>query len=256
MSAFFRLAPALLLAALLLAGWEAYCRLAEVPALILPPPSGVLRALLTERESLGRHALSTVQVTALGFSLSIAFAFATSLAMHFVPWLQRGLMPLLVASQTIPLVALAPLMILWFGFGLLPKVLLVILVTFFPILLSLLSGYRAAEAAHLDLLASMGAGRWARFRRVRLPSARASFFTGLRISATYAIVATIFAEYAGARSGIGIFILTAKNSFRADLVLAGVVASALLTLGLLALIAAVQRLTARRFRTEVTHAGA
>lgn len=240
-----RLLPVLILAVCLLAGWEAWCRIAQVSPLILPPPSGVIRALVLERAALTGHALATMGVAALGFSLSVAFAFATSVALHFAPWAERGLMPLFVASQTVPLVALAPLMILWFGFGLLPKVLLVVLVTFFPMLLSLLSGYRQTPPAFRDLLASMGAGRWTVFRRASLPSARASFLAGLRISATYAIVATIFAEYAGARRGIGIYILAAKNNFRADLVLAAVFVSASLTLALLGAIRLTERLTAR-----------
>lgn len=243
-----RILPALILALALLAGWEAYCAATDVSPLVLPPPSGILRALVLERAEIAGHAASTILVATIGFALSVGFATVTSVALYFTPWLQRGLMPLLVASQTVPLVALAPLMILWFGFGLLPKVLLVILVTFFPILVSLLSGYRQAPAAYVDLLRSMGAGPVRVFRQVTLPVARPSFFAGLRISATYAIVATIFAEYAGARQGIGIYILTAKNNFRADLVLAGVVVSAVLTLTLLGALQVADRLTARRFR--------
>lgn len=240
-----RALPTLILAACLLAGWETYCRLAGVSALILPAPSGVARALVLNRAEIGGHALASASVAALGFALSVGFAFLASVALHFAPPARRALLPLFVVSQTVPLIALAPLMILWFGFGLLPKVLLVILVTFFPMLLSLLSGYGQAPPAFRDLLASMGAGRWAIFRRATLPSARASFFAGLRISATYAIVATIFAEYAGARRGLGIYILSAKNNFRADLVLAAVVVSATLTLALLGLLRLIERLTAR-----------
>lgn len=247
-----RVLPPLILAACLLAGWEAYCHLAEVSPMILPAPSGVIRALVLNGAEIGGHALSTLSVATLGFSLSICFAFATSVALHFVPWAARGLMPLFVASQTVPLIALAPLMILWFGFGLLPKVLLVILVTFFPMLISLLAGYRQTPPAFIDLLSSMGARPWTIFRRASLPSARPSFLAGLRISATYAIVATIFAEYAGARKGLGIYILAAKNNFRADLVLAAVVASAALTLALLGAIQLLDHLTAKR--PEARHA--
>ncbi|WP_225028506.1 ABC transporter permease [Xinfangfangia pollutisoli] len=231
--------------AALLAGWEAYCRLAGVSPLVLPPPSGVLRALVQNRAEIAPHAQATLSVAALGFSLSVAFAFLTSVVLQALPRAERALMPLFVASQTVPLVALAPLMILWFGFGLLPKVLLVVLVTFLPMLISLLSGYRQVPQAFVDLLQAMGAGRWTVFRRARLPSARPAFLAGLRISATYAIVATIFAEYAGARRGLGIYILAAKNNFRADLVLAAVVVSAGLTLALLALLHLAARLTAR-----------
>lgn len=240
-----RILPTLILSALLLVGWEVYCRLSGVSPLVLPAPSGVIRALVMNRTDIGTHALATLSVAVPGFGLSVAFAFLTSTVLHFTPWLRRGLMPLFVASQTVPLVALAPLMILWFGFGVLPKVLLVVLVTFFPILLSLLSGYRQTPAAFCDLLASMGAGRWTVFRRAALPSARAAFLAGLRIAATYAIMATIFAEYAGARRGLGIYILSAKNNFRADLVLAAVVVSAVLTLAFLGVLRLIDRLTVR-----------
>lgn len=237
-------APALL-AAVLLVAWEGYCHLSGISALVLPAPSTILTALITNRVDIAGHAYATAKVALLGFSLSVGFAFLASLALHVAPLAQRALLPLFVASQTVPLVALAPLMILWFGFGLLPKVMLVILVTFFPMLLSLLSGYRQTPQAFVDLLVSMGAGAWAVFYRARLPFARASFLAGLRISATYAIVATIFAEYAGARQGLGIYILAAKNNFRADLVLAAVVVSAGLTLLLLGIVKLVARLTAR-----------
>lgn len=248
-----RILPAVFIALSILALWELYCAWADVSPLILPAPSDVARALAADRAAISEHAVSTLSVAALGFCLSVAFAFLASVALHFLPPLERGLMPLFVVSQTVPLIALAPLMILWFGFGLLPKMLLVILVTFFPMLVSLLSGYARAAGDHLDLLASMGAGRATLFRRARLPAARAAFFAGLRISATYAIVATIFAEYAGARRGIGIFILSAKNNFRADLVLAAVVVSAVLTLLLLGAVRLVERLSDRRRGRHAAH---
>lgn len=240
--------PALVLAAAFLGGWESYVALTGASALVLPAPSDVLRGLWVERGEIARHAAATIGVASVGFSLSVVFAFLVSVALHFAGWLRRGLMPLLVASQTVPIVALAPLMVLWFGFGLLPKVLLVILVTFFPMVVSLMAGYATLPRAFRDQLVSMGAGPWQVFRRATLPCARGHFFSGLRISATYAIVATIFAEYAGARRGLGIYILTAKNNFRADLVLSAVVVSALLTLTLLALVRGVERATGRRYR--------
>lgn len=240
---FARVLPTLIVVTCLIASWESYCDLFQVSPLILPAPSGIVLALWHNREEIGTHALSTMGVAVLGFSLSVFFAFIISIMLHFARWAERGFMPVFVASQTIPLIALAPLMILWFGFGLLPKVLLVILVTFFPMLISLLSGYRQTPQEFIDLLASMGASKWSQFRRARLPSARPVFLAGLRISATYAIVATIFAEYSGARRGLGIYILSAKNNFRADLVLAAVVISALLTLTLLGSINLIDRLT-------------
>lgn len=245
--------PAVVLAAAFLGGWEIYVTLSGASPLVLPAPSDVLRGLWRERSAIMRHALATINVATVGFSLSVAFAFCMSVALHFAGWLRRGMMPLLIASQTVPIVALAPLMVLWFGFGLLPKVILVILVTFFPMVVSLMAGYAQVPQVYRDQLVSMGGRKRQVFARATLPFARPHFFSGLRISATYAVVATIFAEYAGARSGLGIYILTAKNNFRADLVLSGVVVSAFLTLLLLALIQIVERATGRRYRRP-THA--
>ena len=162
--------------------------------------------------------------------------------MDFVPFMRRALLPIFIASQTLPLVAIAPLVVLWFGFGLLPKVLLVALVTFFPLLVALLQGYESTDRDIAELLHSMKASRWRVFRLARLPSALPYFFAGLRISITYAVVGAIFAEYAGAASGLGIYILNAKNNFRPDLVLAAVVVSAVLTLCLFGLTLLIERL--------------
>ena len=141
-----------------------------------------------------------------------------------------------------PIIAIAPLMIIWFGFGLTPKILIVILVTFFPITVSLSDGFRSAEAEAMDLLGSMGASKWGVFRHVRLPSALPSFFSGLRIAITYAVVAAVFAEYVGAKSGLGIFMLIQKNSFRTDLVLAAVVVTALVSVSLFLMVSVMQRI--------------
>ena len=224
--------PALISVAFLLALWEAYVRVAEVPVSMLPPPSRVAAQMVIHREALWLNTLPTLQATLLGFACSLSAAFAFSVLIDFARPLRRALFPVLVISQTIPLVAIAPLVVLWFGFGLLPKVLLVALVTFFPMLVALVDGYDSTEPEIEQLVASMGASRWSVFRRGRLPSALPYFFAGLRISITYAVVAAIFAEYAGAVRGLGIYILNAKNSFRPDLVLAAVVVSSLLTLAL------------------------
>jgi ABC-type nitrate/sulfonate/bicarbonate transport system permease component len=135
--------------------------------------------------------------------------------------------------------------VLWFGFDLTPKVLLVALVTFFPMLVALVDGYAATDPELEALLRSMGASRRVVFRTARLPSAMPYFFAGLRISITYAVVAAIFAEYVGARAGLGIVILNAKNSFRPDLMLAAVVISSALTLMLFGATALLQRIVLR-----------
>jgi ABC-type nitrate/sulfonate/bicarbonate transport system permease component len=219
--------------------WEGYVRLSGLSAQTLPPPSQVLLQVWLERQNLVENLIPTLRATLSGFSLSLASAFILSMVVDFSPRLRRALFPLFIISQTLPLVAIAPLVVLWFGFGLTPKILLVALVTFFPMLVAFVEGYAATEGEIEDLLASMGASRWKRFRLARLPSALPYFFAGLRIS--YAVVGAIFAEYAGAAKGLGIYILNAKNNFRPDHVLAAVFVSSVLTLALFAVTVLIQR---------------
>ncbi|MBT9384883.1 ABC transporter permease [Pseudooceanicola sp. CBS1P-1] len=238
-----RALPALVSVCAILLAWEVYVDLAGVSPTLLPAPSRVVEQGWAARAVLLANAGPTLAATLSGFALSLASAFVFSVAIDFVPVLRRALFPVFVISQTLPLVAIAPLIVLWFGFGLLPKILLVALVTFFPMLVALVDGYESTDDDLQRLLRSMGAGRAGVFRRARLPSALPYFFAGLRISITYAVVAAIFAEYAGAQRGLGIFILNAKNNFRPDLVLAAVFVSSALTLVLFALAAGLQRLS-------------
>jgi ABC-type nitrate/sulfonate/bicarbonate transport system permease component len=225
--------------------WELYVHLSGISPLMLPAPSRVLEQIVLNRALLWDNTLPTLKATCAGFALSLTVAFVLSVALDFMPRLRRALFPIFVVSQTLPLVAIAPLVVLWFGFDLTPKVLLVALVTFFPMLVALVDGYSATDSDIENLMRSMGATRVQIFRSARFPSALPYFFAGLRISITYAVVAAIFAEYVGARAGLGIVILNAKNSFRPDLVLAAVVISSALTLGLFALTALIQKLALR-----------
>lgn len=218
----------------LLAVWELYADFSGIRPSILPAPSRVLAQGFANRQALIDNTWPTIGATLAGFGCSLAVAFVFSVLMDFARPVRRALFPLFVVSQTLPLVAIAPLVVLWFGFGLLPKILLVALVTFFPMLVALLQGYEATDKDIAELLVSMKASRLRIFLLARLPSALPYFFAGLRISITYAVVGAIFAEYAGAAKGLGIYILNAKNNFRPDLVLAAVIVSAALTLALFA----------------------
>ena len=230
--------PAILLVAVILAAWEVYARYSGIKATTLPAPSSVLEQAWINRATLFDNTIPTLYATLLGFACSLTTASSNTAAP-----LRRALFPVLIISQTLPLVAIAPLVVLWFGFGLTPKILLVALVTFFPIMVALVQGYRSTDKETEWLLQSMGATRWLVFRLVRLPSALPFFFAGFRISITYAVVGSIFAEYAGAESGLGIYMLSAKNNFRTDLVLAAVGISATLTLILFGLTVLLQHVS-------------
>lgn len=237
--------PAVLSVASAFLLWEIYVLISGISPQMLPAPSRVLTQIWLNRELLWANTLPTLQATFAGFALSLSVAFGLSIVLDFMPRIRRALFPIFVVSQTLPLVAIAPLVVLWFGFDLTPKVLLIALVTFFPMLVALVDGYASTDPEIEDLMRAMGANRTQIFRIARFPSAMPYFFAGLRISITYAVVAAIFAEYVGARAGLGIVILNAKNSFRPDLVLAAVVISSALTLVLFAVTALLQMIVLR-----------
>ncbi len=227
--------PPLIIVVVLLLIWEAAVRATGVTPDILPAPSRVLVQGWDARADLWQNTLPTLYVTLIGFAVSLAIGWALAIAIDFSSWLRRGIMPLLVASQTIPVIAIAPLVIIWFGFGLFPKVLVIALVTFFPVTVGLVEGFDSADRESANLVKSMGGNRWKLFCHVRLPSALPAFFTALRISITYAVTGAIFAEYVGAEYGLGIYMGMQKNAFRTDLVLAAVIVTAVLSVALFAL---------------------
>jgi ABC-type nitrate/sulfonate/bicarbonate transport system permease component len=222
--------------------WKLYTIRSGVSPQVLPSPDRVVRAGWAARDALWTNALTTLQETAFGFLVGIALGFALSIVIDASGVLRNALMPLLIGSQTLPLVAIAPLVIIWFGFGLTPKVFLVALLSFFPITVAFLEGYQATDPDVERLLAAMGAGRWRVFRTARLPTALPFFFAGLRIAITYSVVVAIFAEYAGATSGLGVYIEQETHVFRTDLVFAAVAVTTVLTIALFAATYLLERL--------------
>jgi ABC-type nitrate/sulfonate/bicarbonate transport system permease component len=242
--------PPLLALLVLLAIWQGVSTAGLVPADLLPSPTRILSAGFAERDALLRNTIPTIIATITGFALSMAVAFVVATTLDFSGVLHQAVLPLLIVSQTLPLIALAPLVVLWFGFGLLPKILLVAFVTFFPMVVGLMRGFDSADPEAEHLLRSMGATRPMVFRMIRLPASVPSFFSSLRISITYAVVGAIFAEYAGAVNGLGVYMQSAKNVFRTDLVLAAVLVSTLLTLALYGTVVLVERLFVGWLRIE------
>lgn len=199
------LPPFLLLAALVLC-WEIGARLDAERAWLLPPPSAIPAAVAGDAGDLLRHTLVTLQEVVIGMVVSIALGVLTAVAIAFFPILDRALYPLVVASQTVPIPVLSPLLIIYFGYGLLPKILLVTLICFFPIVVSTVDGLRATDREAVDLLRTFGAGRWQIFRAVRWPAALPFFFSGLRIAATVSVIGAVFGELIGASAGLGYYI--------------------------------------------------
>lgn len=215
---------------LILVCWEAGVRIWAVPEWILPAPSQVLQTASNILPLLWSNAVVTVSEAGLGFTASIILALMLVFAFNMAPWLRQAFYPLMIVSQTIPLITLAVLFTIWFGWGLLPKVLVVVLVCFFPIAISLTRGIDSVDADLIDLFRSMGADRITMWKMVQFPLALPAFFAGLRISATYGIMAAVIGEWMGAQAGLGYFMTLQQKSFAVDQVLAAVVVICLASL--------------------------
>jgi ABC-type nitrate/sulfonate/bicarbonate transport system permease component len=238
------LPPIAILAGLFLA-WELYVELSGINAVTLPAPSRVVEAAWRNRDLLWSHSRVTIKETLVGLAVSIAVGIGLALVLDAIAPVRRALYPLLVGSQTLPIVVIAPLLVLWFGFGLTPKIIVITLYTFFPITVAFAAGLAATDDEALLLMRTLGAKRWQTLTQLKIPQALPYLFTGLRIAVTYAMVAAVFAEWSGARSGLGIYVLLMKNSFRTDMVLAAILLIAVLSLALFVIVGLVEKAVVR-----------
>lgn len=238
------LPPAAVLLGLFCA-WELYVELSDISPVTLPAPSRILDSAWGSRGALWDNALVTIEETLAGLFVSIVLGVTLALVIDAFAPARRALYPLLVGSQTVPVVVIAPLLVIWFGFELTPKIVVVTLYTFFPITVAFASGLAAADREALLLMRTLGAGRLQTLRLLQVPQALPYLFTGLRIAVTYAMVGAVFAEWSGARNGLGIYVLLMKNSFRTDMVFAAIFLIAVLSLLLFVLVGLIERLVVR-----------
>lgn len=210
--------------------WETGVRYNQTPAWLLPSPGQVLASIFEIYNLLLTHTATTLLEAGLGLLLALLFAILIAILMDSIFWLKQALYPLVIMSQTIPLIVLTVLFVIWFGFGMLPKILVVILVCFFPILISLINGLESVDNDQIQLFRSMGAGRLAIIKMVKIPAALPAFFAGLRISATYSIMGAIIGEWMGAEKGLGYFMTLAQKGYQTDQVLATVFVICMLSL--------------------------
>jgi ABC-type nitrate/sulfonate/bicarbonate transport system permease component len=243
--------PAALFLVLLVAVWEWTVRARDVADYLMPPPSQLWMAFLDQRGLLPAHIQTTLSEALLGLLFAIVLGVGLAALIASLPLARRVLYPVLVVSQNIPVLVLAPLLVVWFGFGLMPKVLIVVLIGFFPIAVNTAEGLMNADREMIALVRSMGASRWQVLRTVLVPSAVPSFFAGLQIGAAYAVIGAVIAEWMGASSGLGLFITRSQRAFRTDQIFMAVVLIALVSI---ALFVSVQLLA--RLAMPWRHAGA
>ena len=197
----------------LLTSWELVVHFYHIVPWILPSPSLILSSIFQQRRVLWMHTQITLLETIIGFFIAIFFSFILAFLMDSIPWIKKALYPLLIISQTIPIITIAPLLIIWFGYDLAPKVFVVILVCFFPITINLLHGLESADPEAISLLKIMGANRFQIFRFIKLPSSLPGLFAGLKISATYSIMGAVIGEWLGAKNGLGEYMRRSMRSF-------------------------------------------
>lgn len=212
-----------------------------VPAFMLPSPAAVFAAFVGDFPTLMLHASVTLQEALYGLALGVVISLAAASLMDRFLWLRRALYPIIIISQTIPTIAIAPLLVLWMGFGMAPKIAVVVLTTFFPITVGLLDGYASADPDAVRLLRSMGANRRQIFYHLKFPAALSHFFAGLKVSAAYSVVGAVVAEWLGGFEGLGVYMTRVRKAYAFDKMFAVIFLIIIVSLLLMLAVSALRR---------------
>ncbi|MDX6698006.1 MAG: putative hydroxymethylpyrimidine transport system permease protein [Solirubrobacteraceae bacterium] len=207
----------------LLGAWEAYAQLGSVDDFLLPAPTEVADSLWTDRSLLWHDFRVTAGEVLLGIGVALVAGIACAVALHFSALLRRATYPLLVASQTVPIVVIAPLLVVWLGYDLAPKLAIIGLICFFPVTVTALDGLRGVDPELRKLMRTLDASRWQTFRRVEAPAALPSVLSGAKIAVAVAVIGAVLAEQAGSSEGLGHLILQAIPQFETARAYAAVV---------------------------------
>lgn len=213
-----------------------------VPTYMLPSPLDVIKAFIADFDILMSHSVITLQEALYGLFIGTALAFVIAVLMDRFDFLYKALYPILVITQTIPTIAIAPLLVLWMGFSMAPKITLVVLTTFFPITISLLDGFKSADKDSINLIRSMGGGNFKIFRYIKLPHATEQFFSGLKVSASYSVVGAVISEWLGGFEGLGVYMTRVKKAYAFDKMFAVIILVSLVSLALMGVVALLKNL--------------
>jgi NitT/TauT family transport system permease protein len=228
--------PVLALLALALGGWEAYVRIENVNGVILPAPSAIGRTLWDEKSMLVSDLWVTLKEIVYGFVAGFVIGVVCGVLIVYSKIAERTLYPLVIASQVIPVFAIAPLLIIWFGFGIQPKVIICALIVFFPICVNMVEGLRSAEKGIVELMRSYGASEARIFRSVRLPAAVPFLLIGTQVGITFAVIGAVIAEWVGADAGLGYRMVVANSQSETSLVFAAIITLAVVGVALFGLV--------------------
>jgi putative hydroxymethylpyrimidine transport system permease protein len=233
-------APTALLA-LLVGGWQALAKLGHVENYLFPAPSEVASALWRDRDLLAPDAWVTAREVLLGFALALAIGVAIALVLHLSPVLRRAVYPLVVASQAIPVVVIAPILVIWFGFGLTPKLIVIALICFFPVVVNTLDGLQSVDRDQIKMMRTLGASRLDLLRRLELPSSLPFLFSGAKVAVAVAVIGAVFGELVGSDAGLGHAIQVGTAQLETARVFAAVLILSVMAIALFGLVALVER---------------
>jgi ABC-type nitrate/sulfonate/bicarbonate transport system permease component len=210
--------------------WQGAVWLWDVPKYILPGPIAVAQAAITDASVIARHAGSTLSIAVTGFAIGTSVGIGVAVALHFSRRLKAAFSPLLILSQNVPMIVLAPLLVVWFGFGILPKLILLTLVCFFPVAIALMDGLQSVDRSMREYMLMLGSTRLQIFAKLELPWSLPSLFSGLKIAATYSVLSAVFSEWVGSKSGIGYYLQLKKAGFQVDRMFVAVIVIVMLSL--------------------------
>ena len=235
-----KLAP-IIFVVLLLIIWQVVVTAGGIEKYIMPAPTDVIKVLVTEFKTMIPHILATLYEGMVGFLIAIVLSIILAIIMDRFSLVKKALYPVLVISQTIPTVALAPLFIIWFGFGALPKIIAVVIVCFFPIVISIVDGLEGVDKDLINHFKLMGASKLKVFLHLKLPYGMINFFSGMRIAATYSIMGAVIGEWLGGDKGLGVYMTRARSAYALDKMFAAIVIIVVISMAIFLLVSLMEK---------------
>lgn len=230
-----------ILVILILVLWQLCVSLELIPDYLLPSPLQIVEAFIEDFPLLMEHAKYTLATAFIGTAIGLIISFVLSIIMDLSKTMKELIYPVILLNQTIPTIAIAPLLIIWLGYGITPKVVLVVLAVFFPITIALVDGYQSVSREHLNLFKSMKASKYQLYRHLKIPSAMGSFFTGLKVALSYALISAVIAEWLGGYHGLGVYMTRVRKSYDLDSMFAVIFLISFLTILLIGLVKWLER---------------
>ena len=224
-----------------LCAWEGAVRLLQIANWLLPPPSNILMELVESRNLFLRHTWVTLKEVLLGFASALTLGIAVAMAISYSRVIERAAYPFVIASQTIPVIAIAPLLLIWIGYGIWPKIIVVVLVSFFPIVVNTVDGLKSADQDILNLMRTLGASKWQIFTKVQMPSSLPFLFSGIRVAITMSVIGAVIGEWVGASAGLGYLMTRSAPQFLTDRVFASIFILSVMGITLFSTVVLVER---------------